>query len=253
MAKMADQMGLDEFQEFDIAITPIAHDAWVKYKKKKETVRNTRKHSAGPGSIAMAVDYREWSFKESRQDQDVPEPITCPECNSPNHRLERCLSANKEGALNGCPACHNLGHNLDECGSWMNASPWERVEWLIYKRANKPAFQTNISWFSLLKEFLEENPEEEKPKALPWSKAFALSMRMDVDAIQADYDNHRDDSKLPVDPATKDWETACQTFYVHPLNMHRFPNLRRRLKRMADEKMASRSGPSQPKWHERAD
>ncbi|KAM5357458.1 hypothetical protein ACJZ2D_016241 [Fusarium nematophilum] len=116
----------------------------------------------------------------------------------------------------------------------------QKVKILVYDRAHMPALNTKRAWHDWLVEWLrcplsrDENRSADRPEGYPWTPEFAAGLTEDEDrcyALQAEFDEHHDVHQLPVDPDTKDTETAWRTFgpkdrarrsnvdHIHPSNV----------------------------------
>ncbi|KAH8734304.1 hypothetical protein BGZ61DRAFT_473048 [Ilyonectria robusta] len=188
--------------------------------------------TAKKGSIASSrrvprdlFTTRKAPTKEVQQAQEVPQ--TAPSrpkyagCGSRTHTLAWYFQCDDRGMMEGCPRCNTLSHGANNCGFHTNAR--EVVSDLLYSRANMPPF-SGRPWFLVFEDYIKGKESPPIPQAFPWSPAFALEKRAEITKLQAELDAHRDRSKLPVDPSTKDWVTI-QTIVVfkkdpesHPLH-----------------------------------
>lgn len=144
----------------------------------------------------------------------VQRPSGAQTVSSIDHMHEDCLQPTSHCVLLSCPLCYDDSHDLDGCKFWLESSSEEQVEWLVVARANKPAWHTQISWYQVLKNHLLNNPEARPPQFYPWTVEFAKQQMNNLEKLQEEYDkdNSRDPSRLPVDPATKDWLGVWRTF-----------------------------------------
>lgn len=190
-------------------------------------------NTVNKGSIASSIGgarellaaARKAPAKEVQQAQQAPQTAPsgpkCAGCGSSSHELAWCLQCNNRGMMEGCPRCNTLTHGANNCT--FRTSARELVSDLLYSRANMPPF-SGRPWFLVFKDYIKGKENPPIPQAFPWSPAFALEKRAEITQLQAELDAHRDRTKLPVDPSTKDWVTI-QTIVVfkkdpesHPLH-----------------------------------
>ncbi|KAF5004802.1 hypothetical protein FDECE_8717 [Fusarium decemcellulare] len=141
----------------------------------------------------------------------------CVNCGSTRHGLHRCLSA-REGTIKGCTLCHTMSHCVDQCARFRNMSLRERVKILVLDRINMPALDTSDSWFHSFRD-LSAAPGQDNtvtlPGRFPWTSGFARDIAGNPDrlgTLQAEFDKHRDNLRLPTDPATRDMDSVWHTF-----------------------------------------
>ncbi|KAF7541999.1 hypothetical protein G7Z17_g11821 [Cylindrodendrum hubeiense] len=223
-------------------IYPVNNKTWASCRKKGMEIR-TLQHSVETLSLNRNVarcPSRVLEVLEDRDEEieeDVPpagqsagaqtDGPKCAKCGSSSHKLSWCLSCNEKGIMDGCPRCNTLEHEVKDCPVISKMQPREQVNELLYGRANMPPFNGK-PWWLQFSAFIEGMPNPALPRAFPWSSSFAKAMRKDVAKLQLALDRHSDRNKLPVDPATKDWETAKTTVFKSKA-------------RASAEKLASRS------------
>ncbi|KAH6991366.1 hypothetical protein BKA56DRAFT_652212 [Ilyonectria sp. MPI-CAGE-AT-0026] len=160
--------------------------------------------------------------------------VLCAKCDSEAHTLASCMHCGISGMMDGCPHCNTLRHGVSGCGKMAKLPSRDVIDLLVYGRANMPPFNGR-PWFLLFKDYIKGRENFDLPTALPWTVGFALEKQPDFASLQAELDAHRDHTRLPVDPATKDWETV-QT-------MEAFSNLERPAgKTVAKVKQKARPG-----------
>lgn len=154
----------------------------------------------------------------------VTKPLKCAGCGSSTHTLAWCLHCNSKGIMDGCPRCNKLDHSVDECAVLGALSARELVSELLGGRANMPPFNGR-AWFLHFKAYIKDKQSPSLPQAFPWTPEFAFGKQHEIAQLQADLDVHWDRSKLPVDPSTKDWETAKKTFVKSTVGHGKVPEV----------------------------
>ncbi|KAF5553509.1 hypothetical protein FNAPI_6741 [Fusarium napiforme] len=135
----------------------------------------------------------------------------CAGCGSSSHRLNLCLKASpSSGLMKGCPWCNTLEHILHRCP--RKDIDLNKKLHMIQMRANMPWFEQPEKWVAIIHIAVEEG--RKPPNEFPWTPAFAKKMCNAVKPFQEDLDNVglNNSIGLPIDPATKDWETVERGF-----------------------------------------
>ncbi|KAJ3461206.1 hypothetical protein MRS44_009759 [Fusarium solani] len=152
----------------------------------------------------------------------------CENCPESGHNMVRCLKV-PEGALNGCTLCHSRTHYIDECNTFLAMPLQQQVKVLVFDRFSMPPLRTKEHWFQWLRRWLADPGSRNKdgdayvPTGFPWSEKFTADLGQgfvgDVDALQEEFDQHKDVARLPRDPATADFDAADKTYglaHIHP-------------------------------------
>ncbi|KPM34775.1 hypothetical protein AK830_g11795 [Neonectria ditissima] len=151
------------------------------------------------------------SFESASTPMEIEdEEAECAGCG----QLIGCLSARDNGFMPGCPRCNTIRHDVKRCEAIQDMGMINKIDLLLVKRANMPPFNGDEPWFRLFKKFHRSNQDQGVPMRFPWSRQFAKSKLQDVGSLQAELDNHHDQSRLLVDPATKDWQSVITTFFT---------------------------------------
>ncbi|KAJ4011520.1 hypothetical protein NW752_008524 [Fusarium irregulare] len=148
----------------------------------------------------------------------------CPCCPEGKHRLINCIVRCPEGVLSGCAICNSRSHLPDKCNAFKNMTLRDKVEWLVVKRARKPALRTEKPWYLWLHEWCNSSSyDDDLIKGFPWSVPFTKDTSRKkggkyIRATQEKYDSTHDGLNLPVDPATENFRMVWKTYWK-PLNL----------------------------------
>ncbi|RSL83118.1 hypothetical protein CEP52_016799 [Fusarium oligoseptatum] len=141
----------------------------------------------------------------------------CENCTGPGHNMVWCLKV-PEGELEGCTLCHSLTHCIDECNTFLAMPLQDQVKVLVYDRFSLPPLKTKEHWFQWLCRWLShpDSRDQSPPAGYPWSEDYTAELGFgivgDVDALQEDFDQHKDVARLPRDPATADYDAVNKTY-----------------------------------------
>ncbi|KAK7425099.1 hypothetical protein QQX98_000013 [Neonectria punicea] len=178
---------------------------------------NERTIPYGLGTSGISLDYRVSApppFETLTRPIRIIDPMeACASCGSQNHQLVGCLSASHNGLMLGCPLCNALTHDVKYCMSIQNLDLLQKVDLFLVKRANMPPFHEDEPWFRLFKTYFQLKPENGVPVRFPWSREFSQARLGDTARLQEELDAYHDQSRLPVDPATKDWPSVQAKFF----------------------------------------
>ncbi|KAF5566046.1 hypothetical protein FPHYL_3959 [Fusarium phyllophilum] len=136
---------------------------------------------------------------------------TCAGCGSSSHWLNICMKAGLlDGLMKGCPWCNTLEHSLTNCPETQNDLAMQLE--VIQMRANMPSFQPILEWVEIVRVAVANG--HKPPNGFPWTAQFTKTLRSSLSLYQRGLDrvgfNNR--KGLPIDPDTKDWETAQRKF-----------------------------------------
>ncbi|KAF5716291.1 hypothetical protein FMUND_6440 [Fusarium mundagurra] len=136
---------------------------------------------------------------------------TCAGCGSSSHRLNICMKAGLlDGLMNGCPWCNTLDHSLTNCPETKHDLAMQLE--VIQMRANMPSFQPTQEWVDIVRVAVAKG--HKPPNGFPWTAQFTKGLRSSLSLYQrglgrVGFNNRKG---LPIDPDTKDWETAQRKF-----------------------------------------
>ncbi|KAI8661143.1 hypothetical protein NCS55_00983600 [Fusarium keratoplasticum] len=152
----------------------------------------------------------------------------CENCAESGHNMVRCLKV-PAGNLHGCTLCHSSTHCIDECNTFLAMPLQQQVKVLVFDRFSMPPLRTKVHWFQWLRQWLAHPDSRDKdgdayvPTGFPWSEKFTTDLGSgfvgDVDALQGEFDQHKDVARLPRDPATTNFDAADKTYglaHIHP-------------------------------------
>ncbi|EXF76964.1 hypothetical protein CFIO01_12221 [Colletotrichum fioriniae PJ7] len=151
--------------------------------------------------------------------------VICGHCSALGHGLIDCIWPGPFGDIDGCPICNTTEHRLDNCRAF-EATDYNipRLELLhhvlIVRRANKPPILTRLVWISIACAYVNRHKGKyiQNSVGYPWTKFLSMEVWKNTfkDANKQfwlTYDYSKDSenqSRLQVDPVTRDWQTALQ-------------------------------------------
>ncbi|KAF4785093.1 hypothetical protein HER10_EVM0002524 [Colletotrichum scovillei] len=151
--------------------------------------------------------------------------VICGHCSARGHALIDCIWPGPFGDIDGCPICNTTEHRFDNCQVFqvtrynlMRLDLLHHI--LVVRRANRPPILTRLVWTDIARAYVKhhEGKYKQNPVGYPWTKSFAMEIWKNTfkDANKQfwlTYDYSKDSenqSRLQVDPVTKDWQTALQ-------------------------------------------
>jgi hypothetical protein len=187
---------------------------WINHVLSEEFAHQHRR--SGPGGIRHVVHrLKPWDLQGNVMRlgpaigtinaHHLPSDQTaCALCASRDHRLKDCVGSPDRfsGRMPGCPACNTLTHTFDSCPEVtgvegrVSMSFERKFELLIFRRQDKPIFETNQSFrYEDFKHFSDKYPL----RGMPWSPGFAKE-HFDKGGPWLEYNYSDATPELPRDP-----------------------------------------------------
>lgn len=194
---------------------PVNQEKWEGVAKNvvQRRVRSTLGHNKD--GKAEGIGENVVSLKPVKDDRDCPH---CVNQAGMKHCLEDCICACPKGFLAGCILCDSVNHSMDACALFQKTTLAEKVNWLVVKRANKPALKSEVPWHKVLHEFcMSSEFDADMFQGFPWTGLFAVDRynrtnKTYLPGIQRKFDASRN-FPLPVDDYTKSFKDIWETYW----------------------------------------